>query len=71
LQYTTAYNSFGASGWNKLNEDGDRYASNYQIWFYQLDDEDVCRDVDGGVYDFVSDSVTWYTDVIGYVPPTR
>jgi len=71
LQYTTAYNSFGASGWNKLNGDGDRYASNYQIWFYQIDDGGVCRDVSGGVYDFVTDSVTWFPDVIGYVPPTR
>jgi branched-chain amino acid transport system substrate-binding protein len=31
LQTPAAYRQWGASGWNRLNEDGDRYASNYQI----------------------------------------
>jgi branched-chain amino acid transport system substrate-binding protein len=71
LQATSCQNSFGASGWNKLNEDGDRYASNYQIWFYEIDDEGVGWDKVAGLYDMVTDSVTWYTDVIGYMPPSR
>jgi branched-chain amino acid transport system substrate-binding protein len=71
LQATSCMNSFGASGWNKLNDDGDRYASNYQIWYYQIDDEGVGWDKVAGLYDMVTDSVTWYTDVIGYIPPSR
>lgn len=71
LQPTSCENSFGASGWNRLNDDGDRYASNYQIWYYEIDDEGVGWDVVGGLYDMVTDSVTWYTDVIGYVPTSR
>jgi branched-chain amino acid transport system substrate-binding protein len=71
LQYTTAFNSFGASGWNKLNADGDRYASNYQIWTYQLDPDGGGSEYVAGVYDFVADTVTWNTQAIGYVPPTR
>jgi len=71
LQPTTAFNSYGASGWNRLNDDGDRYASNYQIWAYRLKDGGVGEDYVAGLYDMVTDSVTWYTDEIGYVPPTR
>jgi branched-chain amino acid transport system substrate-binding protein len=71
LQATSCQNSFGASGWNKLNDDGDRFASNYQIWFYEIDDEGVGWDKVAGLYDMVTDSVTWYTDVIGYMPPSR
>ena len=71
LQATSCENSFGASGWNRLNDDGDRYASNYQIWYYEIDDEGVGWDKIAGLYDMVTDSVTWYTDVIGYVPTPR
>jgi branched-chain amino acid transport system substrate-binding protein len=71
LQPTSCENSFGASGWNRLNDDGDRFASNYQIWYYEIDDEGVGWDVVGGLYDMVTDSVTWYTDVIGYTPTSR
>jgi branched-chain amino acid transport system substrate-binding protein len=71
LQPTSCENSFGASGWNKINEDGDRFASNYQIWFYDIDDEGVGWDKVAGLYDMVTDSVTWYTDVIGYTPTSR
>lgn len=71
LQETTCFNSFGASGWNKINEDGDRYAANYQIWAYQIDDTGDGSEYVAGLYDMVTDTVTWYTDLIGYVPPTR
>jgi hypothetical protein len=71
LQPTSCENSFGASGWNRLNEDGDRFASNYQIWYYEIDDEGVGWDKVAGLYDMVTDSVTWYTDVIGYTPTSR
>jgi len=65
LQYTTSFNSFGASGWNRLNADGDRYASNYQIWAYQLDPDGGGSEYVAGVYDFVTESVTWNTQATG------
>ena len=71
LQDTTAFNSFGASGWNRLNEDGDRYAANYQIWAYRLKPDGTGEDYIAGLYDFVTGQVTWYTEEIGYTPPTR
>jgi len=56
LQATTCYNSFGASGWNLLNADGDRAAANYQIWYYTPESEVA------GLYDAVTEQVTWYID---------
>jgi ABC-type branched-subunit amino acid transport system substrate-binding protein len=53
LQETAAFNMFGASGWNKLNVDGDRYGSNYQIWSYDPEPYVV------GLYDGVTDSIVW------------
>jgi len=69
LQHETAYNNFGASGWNRLNEDGDRYGSNYQIWSYHYEGDVVVPYV-SGLYEMVSGTVTWYTDEMGYTPPT-
>ncbi len=56
LQAPAAFNSFGASGWNRLNVDGDRYGANYQIWSYDPDPVVV------GLYDGVLDTVTWEID---------
>lgn len=71
LQWTSAYNQFGASGWNKLNEAGDRAVSNYQIWgFGDVTGEGIDHTV-YGMYDAVSDSVTWNTEYLGYVPTPR
>jgi len=67
LQHQTAYNNFGASGWNRLNEAGDRYGSNYQIWSYRYEG-DVCKPYVAGLYDGITGEVTWYTSEIGYVP---
>jgi len=61
VQHTTAYNNFGASGWNQLNEDGDRYGSNYQIWSYKYDGDVVIPYV-SGLYDGITGQVTWYVD---------
>jgi branched-chain amino acid transport system substrate-binding protein len=33
---TVAEQYFGACGWTKLNEDGDRAESNYELWTVQL-----------------------------------
>jgi branched-chain amino acid transport system substrate-binding protein len=69
IQHDTAFNNFGASGWNRLNEAGDRYGSNYQIWSYKYDGGVVIPYV-SGLYDGISGQVTWYTAEMGYVPPT-
>ncbi len=59
IQHTTAYNNFGASGWNQLNDDGDRYGSNYQIWSYKYDGDIVIPYV-SGLFDGITGHVTWY-----------
>ena len=68
MQAPTAYDQFGASGWNRLNEDGDRYASNYQIW--AVNEEGSLWEV-YGLYDSITDTVIWDTDLLGYVPQGR
>jgi branched-chain amino acid transport system substrate-binding protein len=70
LQAPTGYKRWGASGWNRLNADGDRYASNYQIWGYGEVDGSVSSIV-FGLYDSTGDFVTWETDALGFVPQGR
>ena len=69
LQHPTAFNNFGASGWNRLNEAGDRYSTNYQIWSYRMDGGE-CKPYVSGLYDAITGEVTWYTAEMGYTPPT-
>jgi ABC-type branched-subunit amino acid transport system substrate-binding protein len=69
IQHDTAFNNFGASGWNRLNDAGDRYGSNYQIWSYHYVD-DVCVPYTVGLFDGITGEVVWDTAAIGYVPPT-
>jgi branched-chain amino acid transport system substrate-binding protein len=70
LQAPTGYKQWGASGWNRLNEDGDRYASNYQIWGYG-DLGEGLQNVVYGLYDSTADMVTWNTEALGFVPVSR
>ena len=70
LQTPAAYRQWGASGWNRLNEDGDRYASNYQIWGYG-DLGDGVQNVVYGMYDSTLDMVTWDVELLGYTPQGR
>jgi branched-chain amino acid transport system substrate-binding protein len=70
LQRPSAYVQWGSSGWNRLNEDGDRYASNYQIWGYGDLGEGV-QNVVYGVYDSTMGTVTWNTNVLGFTPQGR
>ncbi len=59
------YNQFGASGWTRLNEAGDRAHGNYDIWGYGDPDGDGKVDnVKYGFFDGVTGKVTWYTDVL-------
>ena len=70
LQHDAAFNNFGSSGWNRLDDSGDRYGSNYQIWSYQYDG-DVVKPYVSGLYDAITGQVTWYTDAMGYTPPSH
>jgi branched-chain amino acid transport system substrate-binding protein len=70
MQAPTAYNMWGASGWNRLNEDGDRYASNYQIWGYG-DQGSGVQNIVYGFYDSVIDAVVWDTEALGFMPTGR
>lgn len=61
---------YGASGWCKLNSAGDRATANYQIWGYG--DKNLTPDMHlCGLYDATTDSVTWYSDIIGFTPTGR
>ncbi len=68
MQIPKAFDQFGASGWNRLNENGDRYASNYQIW--AVNDDGSSWEV-YGLYDAQLDSVIWDTELLGFVPEGR
>lgn len=48
----------GASGRCKLNEDGDRYSANYQIWGYGDEKDGIGFQV-YGQYDDLFDSIVW------------
>jgi branched-chain amino acid transport system substrate-binding protein len=64
-----AYNYWGASGWCRLNENGDRYGSDYLICGYGENAEGEVDNVCYGVYQSGTGEVIWYADVLGYVPP--
>ena len=67
LQATAAFNSFGSSGWNALDEYDDRFGSAYQIWSYEYVG-DVVKPYVSGLYQDTTGQVTWYTDAMGYTP---
>jgi branched-chain amino acid transport system substrate-binding protein len=71
LQMASSNNQFGSSGWNLLNAAGDRASSNYQIWgFGDVTGEGVDHVV-YGMYDAISDSVSWNVEYLGFVPTPR
>jgi branched-chain amino acid transport system substrate-binding protein len=64
-----AYNYWGASGWCRLNDEGDRYGSDYLIWGYGENAQGEVDNVCYGLYQSTTGEVIWYTDVLGYNPP--
>ncbi len=62
-----AANYYGASGWLRLNEDGDRNAVDYEIWGYSVEDGQTV-DVVYGYYDAIEGRVTWFEET-GVSPP--
>ncbi len=65
LQSPTCYDTWGASGWCRLNADGDRLAGNYDIWGYK---GDPCENISFGFYNGVNGQVTWDTAALGFTP---
>jgi branched-chain amino acid transport system substrate-binding protein len=56
---------FGYSGWCLLNEAGDRYMGDYDIWGYGDPDGDGRVDnVKYGFYNSITGEVTWYSDLL-------
>ena len=51
-------NHIGASGWCKLDINGDRLTSNYQIWGYGYDNG--YKDIQYGYYNSQTEEVTWF-----------
>lgn len=59
LIHPITYKRWGASGWTKLNENGDRAGTNYQVWGYA----DIAGNVEFvqyGLYDAPSASMSWF-----------
>jgi branched-chain amino acid transport system substrate-binding protein len=68
LQMDISNYVFGASGWCRLNEAGDRAAGNYDIWGYKTVGNAV-ENVKFGLYDGVTGKVSWDLAQLGYTPP--
>jgi len=60
--------TYGTSGWCKLNEDGDRFPPDYEIWGYD-ERGGATVDVNFGKYNTFDGTVEWYIDQIGFAPP--
>jgi len=59
------YDLWGASGWCRLNADGDRYSCNYDIWGYG---GTPVTNVHFGFYNGVNGQITWDTQALGFAP---
>ena len=65
IQTSICYDTWGVSGWCRVNTDGDRYAANYEIWMMTGTPAEwvVC-----GLYDGVTGTVSWDSAVLGFTP---
>lgn len=59
---------FGYSGWCLLNETGDRYMSDSDIWGYGYVDDDPST-IKYGFYDATTGEVHWDKEALGFEPP--
>jgi branched-chain amino acid transport system substrate-binding protein len=59
LQTPIAYGTWGAAGWARLDENGDRQFANYDIWGMAMVDDNH-EFVRYGLYDSVLGEVTWF-----------
>lgn len=56
---TIANYTYGASGWNGLNSNGDRLADQYQIWQVYKSNDNTYAWKQSGLYILADDKVTW------------
>jgi branched-chain amino acid transport system substrate-binding protein len=59
------YDLWGASGWCRLNADGDRCSCNYDIWGYG---GSPVQNILYGYYNGVNGQVNWNTQALGFTP---
>lgn len=62
LMIPIASDTYGMSGWNRLNEDGDRDSMNYNIFGYAVDESGNGLNAIYGYYDYKLDQVFWYKE---------
>ena len=59
---------YGATGWAKLNPDGDRFPPDYEIWGYGIVGSRTDH-INYGKFFTFDGTVEWYTDRLGFIPP--
>jgi branched-chain amino acid transport system substrate-binding protein len=74
MLYTLTDNHYGASGWTKLNADGDRFPPDYEIWGYTdagIDTEGnpVAAHTHFGTYYTFDGTIEWFIDRLNVIPP--
>lgn len=60
---TVAEHYFGACGWTKLNEYGDRAESNYELWTMELNATGLPEWVVAATFDSASGKLSWYMPI--------
>jgi branched-chain amino acid transport system substrate-binding protein len=60
---TVAEQYFGASGWTKLNENGDRAESNYELWTIQLNATAAPEWFLAATFDSASGALSWFIPI--------
>jgi len=59
---------YGASGWCRLDQFGDRAPLPLDVWFYKQDSSDVKPRYYAGLYEPDTDTMTWNSGELGYTP---
>jgi branched-chain amino acid transport system substrate-binding protein len=59
---------YGASGWCRLDQYGDRSPRPYDVWFYGQDSSFVKPRFFAGIYEPDTDTMTWNSSELGYIP---
>jgi len=68
LQIPYCYQEYGAGGWCRLLDNGDRSPPPFDIWIFKPGADKPCVSVIAGRYDIDTLKTTWNTVVLGYTP---
>lgn len=68
LQGPISYNTWGAAGWDRLNEYGDREAPPYDVWGFYPGDTKASVSKIMAQYDPDFQKTTFLVDILGYTP---